>query len=67
MKNPPDFVLYVVMYKPESKFVPYCEGYWTGLHAMGYLHKIDANRRLKDLRQTWGKGNVYVQQYGPYK
>lgn len=66
MKNPPDFVMYVVMYKPSDRFVPYWESNMSGVHAMGYLHKGDAQRRLKFLRQTWGKENVYVQQYGPY-
>jgi hypothetical protein len=67
MRNPPDFVMYVVMYKPDDKFVPYWEAYLDGVQAAGYLHKGDAAKCVKVLRRTWGKDNVYVQQYGPYK
>lgn len=67
MTNPPDFVMYVVLYKPKGKeFIPYWEADASGVHAMGYFTKVDANRRLKAVQMTWGKENAYVQQYGPY-
>ena len=66
MKNPPDFVMYVVMYKPKDKFIPYWEDSESGFHAMGYLLKRNANKRMKKLRKIWGEKNAYVQMYGPY-
>ena len=66
MRNPPDFVMYVLMYKPDDEFIPYWQGKAIGAYAMGYKHKVDANKRLKVLRQIWGEKNAYVQQYGPY-
>lgn len=69
MKNPPDFVMYVVMYRPIDKFLPYWEAESDvgGVYSSGYRSKAEANRRLKGIRQVWGKENAYVQQYGPYK
>ena len=71
MKNPPDFVMYVVMVKtPDSdKFDP-CWGEWAdspqGVYARGFASKRDADKECKNWRVRYGKKNAYIQQYGPY-
>lgn len=72
MKNPPDFVVYVVMVKcvPSGNFDPqWCP--WAeaqcGRYAMGFQSKRDANKACKVARTRHGAKNAYVQQYGPYK
>jgi hypothetical protein len=70
MKNPPDFVMYVVMVKApgSDKFDP-CWGEWAefghGVHAKGFARKLDAVSECKVFRVRYGKKNAYVQQYGP--
>jgi hypothetical protein len=72
MKNPPDFVMYVVMVKPtkDSVFDP-CWGEWSdsvrGVFAKGFARKRDADRECKIYRVRYGTKNAYVQQYGPYR
>ena len=65
MRNPPDFVMYVVMVKyPRSdKFNPLrdCEG-----SAEGFISRKAARNTLTRFRRQYGKKNAYVQQYGPY-
>lgn len=71
MKNPPSFVMYVVMVKPpgHDKFYP-CWGDWAdslhGVHAQGFAQKRDADAECRRFRTKYGKKNAYVQQYGPY-
>jgi hypothetical protein len=66
MKNPPDFVMYVVMVKaPGNKtFNPH----WTPTafpYTRGFQRKADARFALKSIQVAYGKTNAYVQQYGP--
>ena len=71
MKNPPSFVMYVVMVKPPNcdKYDP-CWGEWGGVSygvfAKGFARKRDADRECRVYRLRYGKKNAYVQQYGPY-
>lgn len=70
MKNPPDFVVYVVMvkgmndanfgprFRPNSGYTPF---------AFAYATRRDAWKELRYWRNLVGKENAYVQQYGPYK
>ena len=62
VKNPPDFVMYVVMVKKplSKKFDPA----WRGSDHDG--RKRDALNDLRIYKQNCGKQNAYVQQYGPY-
>lgn len=66
MKNPTDFVMYVVMLKKpnETVFAPY---WHYGSYAQGFAHKTDANKGAESLNKTFGPKSAYVQQYGPYK
>jgi len=72
LKNPPSFVMYVVMVKPlaDSVFDP-CWGLWEepsrGVYARGFARKRDADKECRIYRTRYGKKNAYVQQYGPYK
>jgi hypothetical protein len=77
MRNPPDFVVWMLMgrWNREQYFVPWT--FWpagqTG-HApageaqfvIGYPTRKAADFGCKRLREIVGKGNCYVQQYGPY-
>lgn len=72
MENPPSFVMYVVMVKPQNcdSFDP-CWGEWVdsvhGVHAKGFARKRDADKQCREFRVRYGKKNAYVQQYGPYR
>ena len=65
MKNPPDFVMYVIMVKAPGKknFDPLrdCEG-----SAEGFISRKAARNTLARFQRRYGKKNAYVQQYGPY-
>jgi hypothetical protein len=69
MKNPPDFVMYVVMVKsPGATGFDPCWGNWGAsldAHARGYARKRDADKHCREFRARYGKKNAYVQQYGP--
>ena len=70
MKNPPNFVMYVVMVKRTNsrKFDPL----WTSFEdddeqfAQGFRSKKDALDHCTFFQEIHGKKNAYVQQYGPY-
>ena len=68
VKNPPDFVMYVVMVKKHrsGKFNPNWWEFLSGTYTKGYQNKSDVERKLKEICKYYGKNNVYVQQYGPY-
>ena len=65
MKNPPDFVMYVVMVRRigNKNFVP--EWNHDGM-IYGYRTKAQARPSMRDYQRIYGKENAYVQQYGPY-
>ena len=70
MKNPPDFVMYVVMFRPADyiDFNPWWGDGPDGVHgrcAKGFSRKQDADKECKICRVRYGKKNAYVQQYGP--
>ena len=66
MKNPPDFVMYVVMVKlpGATTFNPHrdCEG-----SSEGFNSRKAASGTLKKFQRRYGKKNAYIQQYGPYR
>lgn len=72
MKNPPDFVMYVVMVKlpnrhnfhPNWETVTDCGEEHIG--AVGFKSRSDADDACKYCRALYGKKNAYIQQYGPY-
>ena len=71
MKNPPSFVMYVVMVKPpKCKVFDPCWSEWAesqnGRFAKGFASKKDAAAECRMYRVRYGKKNAYVQQYGPY-
>lgn len=69
MRNPPDFVMYVVMVKvPGNKnFNPL----WTMFEnsdedfAQGFRLRREALEEMRACQNIYGKKNAYVQQYGP--
>jgi len=65
MRNPPDFVMYVVMVKKtgEARYNPLWCG---GIQAQGFARRKDAMPLLRMQQDIYGKKNAYVQQYGPY-
>jgi hypothetical protein len=71
MRNPPDFVMYVVMVKlPSNKnFDPVWilnepEGRYF---AQGFKKRREAIEDLRIYQRAYGKKNAYVQQYGPFR
>lgn len=68
MKNPPDFVMYVVMVKPPpgKKFKPYWFDNNGRTIADGFKDISEAELLRDWLQGRYGKKNAYVQQYGPY-
>jgi hypothetical protein len=66
MRNPPNFVVWVVLARDYENhggdFMPYP----FGGHSIGYASRKEANRALQLLRVHLGRGRCYVQQYGPY-
>lgn len=72
MKDPPSFVVYVVLVKPPNAHVfDPCWSDWAESHggrfAKGFASKNDADRECRYWRVRYGKNSAYVQQYGPYK
>jgi hypothetical protein len=71
MRNPPDFVVYVILgrWNKDQFFVPWGtpETGPAGItgKAPFYSSKRGAEAECKRLRKYVGKGNCYVQQYGP--
>ena len=66
MKNPPDFVMYVVMVKaPGNKNFNPCWNPAALPYVRGFKRKADAQFALKSCQAFYGKKNAYVQQYGP--
>ena len=70
MRNPPDFVMYVVMVKARTKnFDPdwsSSDGYDVKF-CYGFAKRSDARHVMLDYQRIYGKKNAYVQQYGPFR
>lgn len=70
MKNPPNFVMYVVMVKPpnakafDPRWSEWAESQ-NGRYARGFASKSDADKECREYRVRYGKKNAYIQQYGP--
>ena len=67
MKNPPDFVMYVVMIRlpHENTFGPWWQKSVDGPKAEGYANRSSAAKELRCCQALYGKKNCYVQMYGP--
>ena len=69
MRNPPDFVMYVVMVRrPEEKnFNPVWQWRPNDDHrfAQGFRNRSEAIEDLRIYQSFYGKKNAYVQLYGP--
>ena len=68
MRNPPDFVMYVVMVKARTEtFEPdWFTDHDDGQHCCGFAKRSDARKVMLDYQRIYGKKNAYIQEYGPY-
>ena len=64
MRNPQDFVGYVIMVRGKKNFNPQLT---TTGNAVLYMRKAAATTLLAELKKIHGARNVYLQQYGPYR
>lgn len=67
MRNPPSFIVYVVLAKmPDSdKFDPYWSLALGPEFSPAFASKKGAQQLLKHAQRWLGKENAYIQQYGP--
>ena len=65
MKNPPSFSLWVVLARDKECEPPMFQPWFYGGSLAVFNSRREADRVCKEIRKQVGRGNVYVQLYGP--